>query len=188
MMNDKDALLDILDEFSSRVHWILDGMSLDTLRWQPDIEANNIAVTMWHISRSFDLLKVRVLENRPIEEELWRTKGWAAKTGYDPRGKGWRGIGNLGGYTRAEVQEVPILPIDEVLQYFDQTIEALQGCLESIPPEALHEIVPGALAEAPAGDHHTAYVYIRNFLMDMLGHLGEIRAIKAMKERKNGSA
>ncbi len=187
-MNDKDVLLDILAIFSSRVRRVLDGMSLDTLRWQPDQEANSIAATMWHISRSFDLLKVRVLENRPVEEELWHTKGWAAKTGYDPRGKGWRGIGNLGGYTRAEVQEVPILPIDEVLQYFDETIEALQGYLESIPPDTLHEIAPGALAEAPAGDPQTAYVYIRNFLMDMLGHFGEIRAIKAMKERKNGAA
>ena len=61
----------------------------------------------------FDLLKVRVMENRPVEEELWHKKGWAVKTGYDPRGKGWSEFGNLAGYTRAEVEGVPILPVDE---------------------------------------------------------------------------
>jgi hypothetical protein len=159
-MNDKEILLDILAHFSGWVQWVMDGMTLDTLRWQPDKEANNIAVTMWHISRSFDLLKVRLMENRPVEEELWFTKGWASKTGYDPRGKGW------------------ILPVGELLQYFDEAIEALHSYLENKPTDALYENAPGWPA-----DPQTAYVCIRNFLMDSLGHLGEIRAIKAMKER-----
>ncbi len=70
-MNDKDILLDLLGTFSGWVHWVMDGMSLDTLRWQPDNEANNIAVTVWHVSRSFDLLKVRVMENRSISHKRW---------------------------------------------------------------------------------------------------------------------
>ncbi len=178
-MNDKDVLLDLLDSFSVRFHWIMDGMTLDVLSWQPDNEANNIAVTMWHISRSFDLFKVRLIENRPVEEELWFTEGWASKTGYDPRGKGWSEFGNLAGYTRAEVEEVPILPVDELLQYFVETSGALRKYLESMPRDTLHSIAPGSPAEP-----QTAYECIRNLLMDGFGHLGEIKAIMALKERK----
>lgn len=61
-MNDKDVLLDLINRFSVWVHWVIDEMTLDTLIWQPDQEANYIAVTMWHISRSFDLFKVRLME------------------------------------------------------------------------------------------------------------------------------
>ena len=182
-MNDKEVILDLLSNFSDRVHWVMDGMSLDTLRWQPDSEANNITVTMWHISRSYDLFKVRLMENRTVEEELWFTNGWAAKTGYDPRGKGWSEFGNLAGYTREEVEEVPILPVDELLQYFDEAIEAFRRYLDAMPSDALYKDAPGWPAEP-----QTIYVCIRNSLMDSIGHLGEIMAIIALKERTIGAA
>jgi len=182
-MNDKDVLLDLINRFSDWVHWVMDEVTPGALCWQPDQEANNIAVTMWHISRSFDLFKVRLMENRPVEEEQWFTKGWASKTGYDPRGKGSYEFGNLAGYTRAEVEEVPILPVKELLQYFDEVSDALQKYLRTIPSDSLHEIAPGCPAEP-----RTVYELIRGLLMDSLGHLGEIRAIKAMKERENRAA
>lgn len=77
-------------------------------------------MTVWHISRAFDLFKVRFFENRAPKEELWHTCGWAAKTGYDPRGIGRRGFGNLVGYTQEEVEAVPILSAGDLLAYFDQ--------------------------------------------------------------------
>ncbi len=178
-MNDKEILLDILQSLAQRFHRTLDGASLPALGWQPDAEANNIAVTVWHVSRAFDLLQTRILEKQSPDAELWHTKGWAARTGYDPRGLGYGGFGNLAGYTQAEVAQVPILPADELLAYFDQTCKALRACLERLPSAALYEPAPGW-----PGQQQTAYTIIRNFLMDSLGHLGEIRAIKAMWERK----
>ncbi len=182
-MNDREILLDLLENFSKRIHRMLDGVSLPALGWQPDAEANNIAVTVWHVSRAFDLLQTRILENQTPDAELWYTKGWAARTGYDPRGLGWSGLGNLAGYTLAEVAQVPILPADELLAYFDQTCAALRACLERLPSAALYESAPG-WPENP----QTAYIFIRNFLMDSLGHLGEIKTIKEMWERKNKAA
>lgn len=185
VMNDKEILLDLLQDFAGRVHWVLDGMPLQALSWQPDAEANNIAVTVWHFSRAFDLLKVRLLESQPPDVELWHTRGWAARTGYDPRGLGWGGLGNLAGYTRAEVEAVPILPAGELLEYFDQVVEALHDYLERMPSAALYEPAPGWPGKQKP---QTAYVCIRNFVLDSYQHLGEIMALKAMWERKTGAA
>lgn len=69
-MTDKDVLLDFLDNLAGMVQWTLGGMTQDVLCWQPDEEANNIAVTVWHISRAFDVFKVRLFENQPTSEEL----------------------------------------------------------------------------------------------------------------------
>ena len=182
-MNDKEILLDLLQNFAKRVNRVLDGMSLQALSWQPDAEANNIAVTVWHFSRTFDLLKVRGLENQSPDAELWHTQGWATQTGYDPRGLGWGEFGNLAGYTRAEVEAVPILPADELLEYFNQVYNALHNYLERMPPEALYQPAPGW-----PGKPQTACVCIRNFLTDSREHLEEIKAIKAMWERRARTA
>lgn len=177
--SDKDILIDMLQTFSQWVHETLSEVSSDALRWQPDDEANNIAVTVWHFSRAFDVLKVRVLEARPSEEELWFTQSWVEQTGYDPRGLGWGGFGFLAEYTREEVEAVPILSTDELLKYFDQTAESLCDYVQKIPSEELYRPAVGWPDQS-----YTAYEWIRHFLMDSLGHLGEIRAIKAMWERR----
>ena len=182
-MNDREILLDLLENFSKRIHRMLDGISLPALSWQPDPEANNIAVTVWHFSRAFDLLQARVLKNQAPDTELWHTKGWAARTGYDPRGLGWGGFGNLADYTQVEVKAVPILPAGELLAYFDQAYEALHTCLERMPSINLYEPAPGW-----PGQTQTSYACIRNFLMDSISHMGEIRTIKAMWERQNEAA
>lgn len=182
-MYDKDVIVDLLNRIAKYVHRILVEITHDTLYWQPDREANNIAVTIWHISRSMDLFKVRFIEDRPVEEELWFAKGWVAKTGYDPRGKGWNEFGNLAGYTQSEVQEIPNFEADELLQYFDEASNDLKNYVETNPRESLHDVAPGC-----PGKPQTGYECIMNLLVDSLGHLGEIIAIIAMKERKNRAA
>lgn len=182
-MNDKEVLLDLMHSFSRWVHSVVDGMSKDALSWQPDDDANCIAVTVWHFSRAFDILRVRVLENMPSEAELWFTQNWAASTGYDPRGLGWGGLGFLAEYTREEVEAVPILSADELMKYFDQTADALCDYLQKVPSEDLHRPAVGWLDQSD-----TAYEWLRHFMMDGLGHLGEIKAINAMWERKNRAA
>jgi hypothetical protein len=178
--SDKDILTDMLQSFSHWVHKVLSEVSSDALYWQPDEDANNIAVTVWHFSRAFDILKIHVLENRPSEEELWFTQSWAELTGYDPRGLGWGGFGFLAEYTREEVEAVPILSADGLLKYFDQTADALCDYIQKVPSEDLYKPAMGWPDQSD-----TAYEWIRHFLMDSLGHLGEIRAINAMWERRS---
>ena len=178
-MTDQEILLDLLLRLTEDVHWTLDGMSLEALRWQPDGEANNIAVTVWHFSRAFDVFKTRLFENGPPEAELWYACGWAVKTGYHPRGIGWGGFGNLAGYTRAEVDAVPILSADELLAYFDQVYEALHSYLGHLSSEALYQPAVGWPDEP-----QTVYEWLKNLLVDSQEHLGEIKAIKALWDRR----
>lgn len=179
MMTDKDILLDLLHHFVGVVDMTIRDLPQDALRWQPDGEANNIAVTVWHISRALDILAVRILDTQPPEAELWYTAGWSRQTGYDPRGLGIWGMGNLSGYTREEVAGVPILTSADLLRYLDQVSGALQRRIETMPTEALYEI---AATWTPF--QQTAYVWIRDFLMDTREHLGEIKAIRAMWKRQ----
>ena len=179
-MTDKELLLDLYQTLADALHRTIQDLPFGTLHWQPDKEANNIAVTVWHISRAFDLFKVRFFENRAPEEELWHTRGWVAKTGYDPRGIGGRGFGNLYGYTQEEVEAVPILSADDLLAYFDQVHEAMITYLSNLPAEALYRPAAGSPVE-----EFTMYDWLRNLLVDGLAHWGEIKAIKAMWERRN---
>jgi DinB superfamily len=178
-MTSRDILLDLLQTYARALPYALRDLSPDALHWRPDDEANTIALTVWHVSRAFDMLRIRILEKRPPEDELWHTRGWVAKTGYDPRGIGWDGFGNLAGYTQAEVAAVPILSVSELLTYFDQASEALREHLSRMPLDDLQPPLDEANEPEQPG-----YVWIRNFLMDAHEHLGEIKALKAMWERR----
>ena len=182
-MNHKDVLTDILQHFAFGLHRTITGLPKEALQWQPDLEANNISVTVWHICRALDVLKVKILENQPDQRQLWYAKGWASRTNYDPQGLGIGGFGNLSGYTLAQVKDVPILSTDEALEYFDQVYEALNDCLTNMNIETLEQPPigwPSAAGESP----ESVYVVLIMFLMDTREHLGEIKTIKAMWNRK----
>jgi DinB superfamily len=186
-MTDKEILLDLLQDFAGTLQWTIHDLSPTALGWQPDMEANSIGVTVWHIGRSFDVLTVRVLQNRSYLEEVWQRGGWAAKTGYDPHGIGFGGWGTLARFTHAEVERIPILSAAELLTYFDQTTEAFRTYFVTIPAMMLYQ--PPAWwpdVSQTAYQPATAYECIRNILMDTREHLGEIKALKAMWQRKFG--
>ncbi len=182
-MNHKDVLIDMLQHFAYGLHRTITDLPKEALQWQPDLEANNIAVTVWHICRALDVLKVKILENQPDQKQLWYAIGWASKTNYDPQGLGIGGFGNLSGYTLEQVKDVPILSTEEALEYFDQVYEALNDCLKNMNIETLEQPPigwPSAAGESP----ESVYVVLIMFLMDTREHLGEIKAIKAMWNRK----
>jgi hypothetical protein len=180
-MTDTEILIDLAQGLAGGAIRALDDLSPEALHWRPDEDANSIALTAWHCCRALDVLAVRVLDDRPVEQELWYAEGWAAATGYDPDGKGWGGLGNLAGYTPQEVSEVPLLSAQELQRYLQAACEALCDCIERLPADALD--LP---ASGWPGQPQSAYFCIRNFVMDGLGHLGEIKAIRAMWERRFG--
>ena len=98
-MNQIDVMNDMLEHFAYVLHRTIGDLPMEAMQWQPDEEANNIAVTVWHICRALDLLKVKLIENRSDHEQIWFSEGWADRTGYDPAGLGIGGFGNLAGYT-----------------------------------------------------------------------------------------
>jgi len=182
-MNHKDVLIDMLQHFAYGLHRTITDLPKEALQWQPDLEANNIAVTVWHICRALDVLKVKILENQPDQKQLWYARDWASKTNYDPAGLGIGGFGNLGGYTLEQVKEVPILSAGELLEYFGQVYEALNEYLTNLKIEVLEQSPIGWPSTAGASPENV-YVVLLMFLMDNREHLGEIKAIKAMWNRK----
>jgi hypothetical protein len=187
-MNHKDVLIDMLQHFSHVLHRTIADLPMVALQWQPDSDANNITVTVWHVCRALDVLKVKILENKPDQNQLWYCMGWASKTNYDPAGLGFGGFGNLSGYTLDQVKAVPALSASELLEYFDQVYEALNDYLANLKIEALEESPIGwpSIAGIPAPDN--VYVVIFMFLMDNREHLGEIKALKAMWSRNHEKA
>lgn len=177
-MTNIKLITDWLRNLEAGLRHEIEELTVEELSWQPDPEANSIGVTVWHVSRWLDLLTVQALENRPAEEEQWHTRGWAAKTGYDPRGVGYKGYGAVTGYIHEEVAAIPVLSAQEQLTYLSQVVDALCARLDSLPEGALYGPTPGL------GGRNTVYTWIKTLLPGGIGHLGEIAALKAMQSRK----
>jgi hypothetical protein len=177
-MDSKDVLLDLLDTYKRGIHSTVDGMSAEALTWQPDPQANHIAVTLWHLARVMDAVLAHRIHAAGAEAELWFTRGWAEKYAYDPRGKGSNSLGMLTGYSVEEMKAVPVMPLDDLLAYFDASHAALVEFVKSKENEALLELAPGS---DPKRDF---YFWVKICLIDGTRHTGEIQAIKAMWERK----
>jgi hypothetical protein len=173
-MQATQLLVDWVQRLARDVRKEVGPLSPAELEWRPDPGANSIGLTVWHFSRWLDLLTVRALENRPAGEEQWFTRGWAARTGYDPRGLGAEGFGALTGYTRDEARAVPPLAVHDLLCYLDQVCAALCDHLRGLPEGTLDQPAPGF------GESRTRYRWLTPILMGCLGHLGEIECLKAM--------
>lgn len=179
-MNHKDVLLDMLQNYAFGLQRTIADLPDEALQWQPDPQANNIMVTVWHVCRALDVLKVKIMEDRPHQDQLWYARDWASKTGYDPAGLGIGGFGNLAGYTLDQVKEVPLLSAKELLEYFDQVYEALRGYLERMELDVLEEPPAGWPGGPGSSAPENIYVVLMMFLLDNREHLGEVKAIRAM--------
>jgi hypothetical protein len=180
-MTDTEILADLIRRLARGVRAEIAELPREALDWQPDPEANSIGVTVWHFSRWIDFVRVRALEDRPAEDELWFARGWAAETGYDPRGLGFGGLGALTDYTMDQVHAVPALPADALLRYLDQACDALIAHIEAMPSEELYRLAPG-LRDLD-DRQRTAYQWIVGPLLGSFGHLGEIAALRLLQAR-----
>jgi hypothetical protein len=178
-MTDKEVLIDLMNELGSEIGNEIGEMGLEELAWQPDPQANSIGVTVWHVARWLDVLAARILHTGADTDELWHTQGWTERTGYDPRGIGTSGLGNVTGYTMEEVAAIPTMSAADLLAYLDSAIQAVNSRVAEMPEGALYERVPGL------GKSRTAYAWIKLLLKGGMGHLGEIQTLKAMQERRS---
>ena len=177
-MQVRDVLRDLLETQQKAINSELGELSDEALNWRPDAEANSIGITLWHLGRVADLVLSHRLEGRPVEEQRWFSDGWAARTGYDPRGIGSNGMGILTGYSQAEVAALPSMSRDDLLAYHNAVYTALLGRLAETTEEALDGPIPGE------GQQRSVYFWHRVILLDATRHLGEIQALKAMWGRR----
>ncbi len=175
-----ELIVEWIEELVAAVSRELDGMEVDSLGWHPDQQGNSIGITVWHISRWFDVLNVQVLQGKDALEEIWHQGGWAERTGYDPRGVGSRGFGAITGYTWEQVEAVPSLSARELTDYLSEAGRTLESRLRSMGEDGLHRPAAGS------DDGRTAYAWVKSVVWGALGHLGEIQALKAMLARRSG--
>jgi hypothetical protein len=174
-------LLDLLERLEQGVRGTIAPLSAEALAWQPDSRANGIGVTVWHFSRWLDVIAARALRAGASDDEGWFANGWAARTGYDPRGLGVDGLGVLTGYTLAEALAVPPLSADDLLAYHHEACAALAEQLRGLTSDELRQPAPGL--RQPGSEPTSGREWVLDILLGSLGHLGEIRAIKALQAR-----
>jgi hypothetical protein len=182
MMNANYVLIDFLEDNRRRLHRLFAVISDESLFWKPAAEANNIAVTVWHMARILDVYLTQQVRGWASEEECWFQQDWANQTHYDPRGKGLNGFGMLTGYTQEEVAAIPHFTKEQILGYLDNVYDMVERYLEKTPIETL--VTPGIGFQGK----YTQYQCIQMALLDNIRHLGEVFAIHARQEPKKKEA
>jgi hypothetical protein len=179
-MNANDVIIDLLEDNRRRLRRVLGQIDAACLHWSPEPGANSIGVTVWHMGRLFDVFFTQQALGEPSARECWFSKGWAEKSGYDPRGIGSDGWGSVNGYTSEQVAAIPRFSKAQLLAYFDDVHNTVKTYVSHTPIEEL--LTPGASFQG----RFSKYQCIQMALMDNARHLGEIFALKAMWERRFG--
>ena len=176
-MDDREVLADLLTDLGASVREMAESLSPDDLAWRPDSLGNSVGVTVWHFARWLDVLSARVLTDGPVSAERWQADGWARRTGYDPTGIGYKGLGVVTGYTADDVDAIPNLPAPDLLSYLDQTISDLSAAILAYPPGGLSAPVPGI------GAPRSVYAAVKPIVFGSIGHAGEIAALNGLRTR-----
>lgn len=177
-MTDLELLAELIDDLYRDLRPEIESLSQDEFHWRPDLQANSIGVTVWHVARGLDFLATRVLSGRPAKKELWHTQGWREKTGYDPRGTGYGGWEVLTGFTWDDVQAIPKLSTRKALEYLHQSCSLASSLVRSMSAEQAQspvlEFFDGKL---------TSFRWVKEFYKGFQAHIGEIMAIKVLIAR-----
>jgi hypothetical protein len=166
-----------LRDLGAYIRTRIETLDADSLAFRPDPGGNSIGVTIWHFTRWLDVVAHRIFLDGPVENELWHANGWARETGHDPTGLGYRGLGVVTGYTLEEVNRIPALSAEQLIDYYDQVARRLREQLRDMTTEQLHQTAPGLGAE------RSRYSWLSVVLQGSFGHIGEVDALLAMRQR-----
>jgi hypothetical protein len=158
---------DLDEELEARCHRLSD----DQLKTQFHPDLNSVAVTVWHVARWLDVVGTRFFTSKPASAEVWHEAGWLRKTGYDPSGIGYQGLGVLTGYTPEQMRSVPALDGSSLAEYLRQSASRLIEQIGSLGAR-LFDQVPN-IGVSP-------YQVIGATLQGGFGHVGEIDALVAL--------
>ncbi len=152
---------DLEQELTAR----LELMTPEDLRWQPHPDSNSAGVTVWHVARWIDVLGSRVYTGRPAREDVWHTQGWLERTGYEPDGLGFLGMGALTGYTPEQMRAVPAMDAISLSAYLAQSTA---GLAEQI------RVLASTVLQPTGRQRLSPYQTISSTLQGSFGHVGEI--------------
>ena len=160
-------------------HWypelLVQELSPEQLRWQPEGHDTSILFALWHTYRACDELTHGVVMQRP---SVYAAQGWAErlpveKIGVTPFGNGG---------TREQIAAVDV-PVGDVLAYAKAVGASINGYLASISDEQAAEelALPFFTGVYPEVDRMSRTEAIAFFAIGHNSeHLGEVQFIKGL--------
>lgn len=162
----KDLLRDGFGRIDEGVAAVLDGLSVDDLRWRPDPDANPLGWLVWHLTRQQDAQLAHLANAAPVWD-AWRDR---FDLPYPPDAHGY-GMSS---------QDVGRFTVDD---------PALLAGYQSATRDAALRIIDGLDAadfDRVLDDHYRVTVAVRVYsvLEDAAKHLGQAEYLRGLIERK----
>lgn len=163
-------LLDGFGRVEEGVTAVLDGLSVDDLRWQTAPGANPIGWLLWHLSRQQDAQLAEILG----VEEAWTAEGWRERftLPYDPEDSGYG----------QRPEQVAAFSVDDpaLLSGYAGAVHGLtRRLVDQLDVDALDRVVDERW-DPPV----TAAVRIYSVLEDAAKHLGQAEYVKGLLARR----
>ncbi len=174
-MQESQIYREQIDTLSEQLKAEFVGLDPDLLYKRPGPSVNHAGFLHWHILRIWDLDLNHIIKGEDPAADAWHRGGYAARSNYDPSGKGLERLPGMGlGYSDAEVDEVHV-PLNELTAYHDQLIAETSAYLESASNEQLRAEIP-----LPGRPNATAAQRLQHLIGHSYGHLGDIRFVKGL--------
>lgn len=164
-------LHDAFSRITGVVHWTVDGLDVDDLRWRPDADANPVGWLVWHLTRIQDDHVAEIADR----EQVWTQRDWAAEFGL-PSGAmdhGW-------GHTSDEVARIRPASPAVLLDYHDQVATATGQVIDTLDEAALDRIIDDSY-DPPV----SVGVRIVSVVDDNTQHAGQAAYLRGMLGRRS---
>ena len=169
----RDVYLEQIDAMSKLLSDQTAELDDTLLKKRPGEYLNPPGFLYFHILRVWDLdINVLIGGSKPAKD-AWHRGGYTEAMGYDPDGKGGRGLGIGFGYTDAEVDEVPY-QLESLQRYHAQLIDETRRYLLDANDEELNREIVAMGAPTTTGAR------LQHIIAHSCNHIGELRMTKSM--------
>lgn len=145
---------------------------------RPGPSLNSVKWNYFHILRVWDMDLNVLTQGRPPAEDAWHRGEFTAKSGYNPDGKGMRGMGIGTGYSDADVDELSVSR--EVLDEYHAMLRAeTEQYLSQAKDEDFAREVQGIRGLEPIG---ARFQHIVGHTWMHIGELGYAKGVTGFRD------
>jgi hypothetical protein len=166
----RDVLLDGFARIDEGVSAVVDGLSLDDLRWRPDADANPLGWLVWHLTRQQDAQLAHLAGVKAV----WSAEGWREKLDlpYSSNAHGY-------GMSSEDVGKFSVSDPGLLTGYQSATRAAAAQIIEGFTADDYHRVIDESW-DPPV----TIAVRAYSVLEDAAKHLGQAEYLRGLIERK----
>ncbi|HEV7195374.1 MAG TPA: DUF664 domain-containing protein [Pedococcus sp.] len=168
-MTSSDLLLDAFGRVHGLVPTVVEGLSVEQLRFRPDEHANSIAWLIWHLTRIEDDHVAGVAD----VEQVWTSQGWMGRFAL-PFAAG------ASGYGHSSEDVAAVSPPPELLAaYYEAVHEQTVAYVQGLTDADLARVVDRAW-DPPV----TLGVRLMSVISDGLQHVGQASYLRGLVLRR----